>query len=922
MPYNAYSKELEAVLDTKTVVVSIFGKSSYQVSSYKTEVLDKILGHQLFRSSVLDEPTVDKSVLSEIEGYYCAQQKIIYLHLRGVYDTHTLTGICQQLSSELEEKSFLSVWTHLKHKYAQALLFLFSVSHIMIYSHPSHVFDTSCIHLFKALDSIRLKIQGSVCEILGKICGINSEWASNGRMCSPRVLFLFQSCPPALQRQMNKQGESRLTIKKFEHALEDQIYYILRKRKVITHMSANSLFAIPANQEFVYVLSHKEPSQDWIPFLVNSLVELCKTPNLTAEQNHCNFGYESLPSSSDSGGPANSFQKFLQQHVDQAFVKGFDDNIGRNGPNVSNFVVPAVGVWVKASNALYSVLVGKSNQSGKIVEEIESLHSFLDTDVKFSEARCKKVFPIAVAKYQDSLPSHYTKQYHERKVAVALSMFGVHARGPLVDNYVIQLEQECEKYWKAGRQMCEVLSLRGNPCTQPLHKGGSGEPSIHEIDNSRTDLPVLEHSSGVRFVSACNCGRSQGTRDDPFTIKAANYDFYKVIGTECGCDRLDKIHFPIFQPSTKDFRAAQLFSNASLASSQKDGNSSIPQNKEHGTQQGNTQGLSLVYVSVQSGGGDSDIILGDGNLHHGNAITHHRASEMSLTEHNHHIIIQVSDADAEPGKDKSLVRQPSTTEYLPGMLHSESPASLLPQFPSWSLVCLGPSSLYSHNLGLQEQQQAGLVSGSSYLLPWDVTVRLEQQQKDKFWPTICDQSNMSRMKQNQPGGLSKGRKSKGNKDLSEFNVKIFVGVEYECPRGHRYMAAGPDKILKASGTGLVKDNGNKVTTCDMPLYFPCPCRTTKPFIGQLMRVHVVTPKAPVHVTLNPRVQPAPPPCPVFVPGCPEPVRLSQSAYWILRLPYVYAGDRGPYIAPKDPVPPMYGKLLAGMYGITEISDSK
>lgn len=68
-------------------------------------------------------------------------------------------------------------------------------------------------------------------------------------------------------------------------------------------------------------------------------------------------------------------------------------------------------------------------------------------------------------------------------MAVALSMFGVHARGPLVDSYVIQLEQECEKFWKTGRQMCEVLSLRGNPCTQPLHKGGSGEPSVHEIDN-------------------------------------------------------------------------------------------------------------------------------------------------------------------------------------------------------------------------------------------------------------------------------------------------------------------------------------------------------------------------------------------------------------------------------------------------------
>lgn len=40
-------------------------------------------------------------------------------------------------------------------------------------------------------------------------------------------------------------------------------------------------------------------------------------------------------------------------------------------------------------------------------------------------------------------------------------------------------------------------------------------------------------------------------------------------------------------------RAAQLFSNASISSSQKDSNSSVTQNKEHGTQQGNTQGLSL-----------------------------------------------------------------------------------------------------------------------------------------------------------------------------------------------------------------------------------------------------------------------------------------------------------------------------------------
>jgi len=34
--------------------------------------------------------------------------------------------------------------------------------------------------------------------------------------------------------------------------------------------------------------------------------------------------------------------------------------------------------------------------------------------------------------------------------------------------------------------------------------------------------------------------------------------------------------------------------------------------------------------------------------------------------------------------------------------------------------------------------------------------------------------------------------------------------------------------------------------------------------------------------------------------------------------YVYVGDHGPYIAPKEPVPLSYGRLLAGMYGITEV----
>jgi len=52
--------------------------------------------------------------------------------------------------------------------------------------------------------------------------------------------------------------------------------------------------------------------------------------------------------------------------------------------------------------------------------------------------------------------------------------------------------------------------------------------------------------------------------------------------------------------------------------------------------------------------------------------------------------------------DEMLVatqRQHSTTEYLPGMLHSNSPLGLLPKFPSWSILQLGDYSSYNPATG-------------------------------------------------------------------------------------------------------------------------------------------------------------------------------------------------------------------------------
>ena len=64
----------------------------------------------------------------------------------------------------------------------------------------------------------------------------------------------------------------------------------------------------------------------------------------------------------------------------------------------------------------------------------------------------------------------------------------------------------------------------------------------------------MEHCSGVRYVCACNCGRCQGPREDPFSLRQANYDFFQLLSKQCGCSQLESIQFPVFQPSTHNFR--------------------------------------------------------------------------------------------------------------------------------------------------------------------------------------------------------------------------------------------------------------------------------------------------------------------------------------------------------------------------------
>lgn len=534
-------------------------------------------------------------------------------------------------------------------------------------------------------------------------------------------------------------------------------------------------------------------------------------------------------------------------------------------------------------------------------------------------------------------------------------MYRRYARGPQKFINEQSLREMCESCWKnGGKQQCEYPSLRGRPCIRPKH----------------FPQDVNEHSSGVVYFSACNCGHTQGRRDDPYSVRHANYEFYVYMSNNCNlCAKVKRIHFPVFQPSINDYRAAE-FNRKYGKNIQSKDNRGQHQSNNHG-EMDNEKVDDHHDLNTMDGVAD-DV---DDDIHSGNrlAISQDSHTNLSLstesmdndlsklkgqeqaepaaeeqtnlssTESLNELILEVknskclndtevvADADGNGdgdsqtnnknktakgnddnpahGKDDinetkqtiekhsvPIQHQPSTTEYLAGMVHTESPAGLLPQFPSWSLCCVGASSMYSHVNGLMEHFQCGFLAGTNFLLPWDVHIRFKHMNS---WLTY--------------------KKGRGRKISEGFAIKIFVGFEYECPNGHRFMMTAPDNILSGKSGGTQRNSASKVVYNNMPLYYPCPCSPPKKqLIAQLMRIHVVTPKAPVYIMLDPKVQIGDY---IFKLGLPKPPKLSQSAYWILRLPYIYQGDEEPIPPPKEVSTnalQQHGYLRAGMFGVSEV----
>ncbi|XP_019642846.1 PREDICTED: protein SMG8-like [Branchiostoma belcheri] len=915
--------------DDKVCVVGMFGKSQVGYGT-KSTTINTVLDREVFPLHWPDGAGLQSQEDTYIEAFYDKSKNVIYLHLVSVFDTSMLVSLCGKLDRDLPYADVHKFWRDQELRHARGLLFLFHVCHILVALHPTCTFDMTYGQILRTVDSVRLKMLPVLQEVL-RDAPVGAEWKSAGRSCTPRLLFVFQkSCLPTGSDAHAETGKSKGTKhspkKRLQHRIEDQIYRIFRKSRLLTNQSKDCLFTVPPNQTFVYIQSRAGPV-DAINTLLSNLHQTCALGKEAEVHTSRSYSMSRRTNQSTTINPPSillpakptgaddSLLGFLWQHVELVLSgKGFDDSVGRN-PQPSHFELPTCGKWLTVCNVLYELLLTESGQNAKVESSLESMGSCLDVETKFSDSRCSKVLPLASSAYQNNLPSHYTSKVHNNQLGQALKVFKQHARGPAYDHYVLQLQEDCEKFWANGRQLCEERSLTGQHCVHPFHTlPKPGQPSDPEPTDSQV-VPCMPHNSRARSLCACNCGRKQAQRDDPFDVKAANHDFFSLMEEKC-CSSLEHISFPVFQrqPQGTPGEEANPPEEEPPPTLQPEPEVSMKADPEPSKRKDSvlssatttaSGGLSLALSLGQSGGSDMFVSM----LH-----ADQNSDSLAAVGMDGMMAADNQQQEAEAEKTAQLVRQPSVTESLPGMLHSDCPPGVLPKYSSWELVCLGPAGQYYPSLGLE---QPGFIHGSNLLLAWDIPIHTERpQQGDQAWPAPGESQTVRR---SIPHG---GKPRRGAKDSDSF-VRVYVGYEYECARGHRFLCSGPDKVMKTSTSGAVKETALKLLSMDMPLYFPCPCpsRGAKPHLGQLMRVFLTTPDPPVQIHLHPRLQPGPPPCPTFYPQ-EEDIPLPPSRLWVLRLPFVYVGEAGVISPPRDSQPLLSCKVLKGLLKATIVEEEE
>ncbi|KAI8879952.1 hypothetical protein K501DRAFT_192408 [Backusella circina FSU 941] len=462
----------------------------------------------------------------------------------------------------------------------------------------------------------------------------------------------------------------------------------------------------------------------------------------------------------------------------------------------------------------------------------------------FSKHQCLDVMRRANVLYLQDSPPYYTEQYHLWKLNNVLRVYRSLARGPCLEEYAARLEKECDEVWRTGRQGCENISLTGNPCRLSMGHEQQHQQQEQALSRESKLIHGNKHNSGVTFIHACNCGKSQMSRDDPFDIMDANINFY--LKFDCCCA----------EASTRavDIENSIFGKDQNLTLVQH----TIPRND-----------ISMLYL------GPSEMYRPGAGLDHVEGFMN-STKRLILWSLGTISDLKTAEAEDHPQSASSvaILRKSNDIEWPelgkavplvdPHITTSPANTVSLEAFPA---------------LGKAPAPAAPAPAAAAAVPP--------------IRPVLEKRNN---------NGNNRRRRGERKRRRPVGVIRGYIGAEYECPHGHRFMSCGDGRVCKVGHASHPKEHGNYFVHQDLPVYILCPCTYANgqhanniEVVAQLQRLYAVTPSdEPITMSIEPKIK--------ITMGDKEieldfginegGIRLGPNGFYVLRLPFIYRDNEG------------------------------
>ena len=501
-----------------------------------------------------------------------------------------------------------------------------------------------------------------------------------------------------------------------------------------------------------------------------------------------------------------------------------------------------------------------------------TLTKIMDAEINFSLARGQAALPLALEAYSRALPPQYTRQVHESRVTTAQAHVVGCVLGPAREATIVRLRRECLDVWQAGRQLCDAVSLTGRPCTF----------RVHMLPREAAEPPEgLAAASGLLRVGdkliAVNGASVRGHARATTTLKSAVGALrLRIIRSLNSSDDEDEVEVVLNKPRLTS-KLGIVLSSASAdsgiptitglgtntgANANSDARSARPHSSLftawHACYCGKTQRQRLDPFSLQDA-----IDFFDSECC---AVLQHLPVEMRCSPikpaKGHKVDSSQHAASATSG-DVGLtdVLAPAPMEDVPQDV-SAAPMLHTPKATAPS----GNSTPMARTAPFHGEESSTLLARLSVLCESAAFDPLVGIVADGFLPGHNQLTKTAVLAPTPPAAPAAPPKSVKSAwaapavaalpHVKPAIVDVYLGCEYECSQGHRFIAAGSGNgTVGVPGTGARKE---AMPLADLisdatPLVRGC-CADGCARYAQLQRIYVCTPDADVKLVLRPRVR--------------------------------------------------------------------